>query len=472
MARAVVRSWSRSWGCEGENDGRSETGPSESRDKGVERRAFPRLPWRSLMPLDLGEGTEIQDFSPSGIGFRANHPIHPHQIFELTPQGSLAFGGAKVPCEVLWARPDRKHDVYVGGARFLHVPSGRVNQPLTKYLYSVLKSGQHQVPVSFAPLILLEDEVEATRVVERVKGAALPPFFAEMVDRAKGFTRRRDYAWKWCYEAMKHTQLSCVDPIYSHLLDNTKLCGFLLSILLDDLADEAHDPTLIQEAIKMMQSRNGLDVRKVPPADRPQADFLNGLWDMIQKNVWQFPRYFEFRDLLYYDFERIADTLRYAHLSNNRTRMINEQEAILHEGNNINVMIDAMLDIMCSPAFVHDELGNLREIAWHGQMMCKIANWVATWRREVAVNDWTSGIIAAALRANVISHADLDARNDKKVIEKIENSCVEADFLWKWEQHRSWILENVGVVRSVDVKRYLAGLEKFFQMQLFSKGLQ
>ena len=46
------------------------------------------------------------------------------------------------------------------------------------------------------------------------------------------------------------------------------------------------------------------------------------------------------------------------------------------------------------------------------------------------------------------------------------------NFVWQWQTHHSWIREQCTDVKSVDMTKYLKGLEHFYQMQMASKGLQ
>jgi hypothetical protein len=269
------------------------------------------------------------------------------------------------------------------------------------------------------------------------------------------------------------TVLSSVDAAYLTTLGNTKFAGFMLSILLDDLADEQSDShILLEECEKMIFLNKPLNLKKVPLSERPQAEFIGHMWGMIQINMRQFPRFEPLKEIIRYDFERIVDTLRYARLSNKFCNAINEEEAFIHEGNNINVSIDAMMDVMCSPSFDLSELGKLREHVWHAQMMCKIANWIATWRREVLIGDWTSGIIAMGLRAGIITHDNLLKGNRSMIVKQIENSALEENLMLEWQNHRVWIRERARDVRSVDLNKYLKGIEQFYRMQMFSVGLQ
>lgn len=440
---------------------------SEEPSQGQNRRAYVRIPFPYSVASQVGGRFEVRDFSPGGVGIVSSERFEDQHFVRF----SIAVPGMPEPvpftCEILW-RKNLGTGEHFAGTRF--VDQG-LTQTITKYLYSAVRDRGNQT-VTLTPLTLVSQPEAADRIVAGIQALKLPPFFEELAQRARAFSRRPAYIWKWCYQAMKALTLNSVDSSFESILSGAKFAGFLFSILLDDLADEEKDSRLLDEVGQRIILGKPLNLENVTLKERQTAEFLEDLWRIIQGNMRQFPRYAEFNDLVQYDFEQIFGTLKYSRLSNRYVTMINEQEAVLYEGNNINVMIVAMLDLMCSPGVDVKELGMFREAVWNGQMMCKIANWIATWRREIRVGDWTSGIVAHALRTGVLKYDDLSDENTATIVRAIENSTVEEDFMWKWEKRRRWILTHVDDIKSVDMRTYLKGLETFYQMQLVSRGLQ
>jgi len=437
---------------------------------GKEKRAFPRLHWKAPIRSTSGEEYLVQDFSPGGVGLISKIALKARQFIEfaLNPPGVMS--PTVLTCQVLWVRKDQRSEEYIAGTRF--VSDSENEYSLTRYLYNVIKSRIEGDSVSLTPINLLSKENLDRSLVNKIQNVELPPFFRSQIATSRRFNHRPEYIWKWCYQAMKETTLSTVHPEFAQLLDNTKLTSFMLSILLDDLADEKGDTSLLEECCKMIFFRQPIDFSGFSEEDRLQGNFIKNLWTIIQSNMKQFARFDEFSEIIHYDFQQIVNTLKYALLSNKTPGMINEREAILYEGNNINVMTDLMMDIMCSPAFEAGELGLLREVGWHAQMMCKIANWVSTWKREVRIGDWTSGVIAKGLGENVIEPKSLFRDNHAAVINNIEESGVEESLLCDWERHRIWIAKHCDQIKSVDLRAYSRGIEAFYRMQLISKGLQ
>ena len=179
----------------------------------------------------------------------------------------------------------------------------------------------------------------------------------------------------------------------------------------------------------------------------------------------------EFKDLIQYDLEQSISSLQYAYLSNTMFNILNEQEAMLYEGNNINVILNGMLDITCSPDFRTDMLGALREALCHAQMMCKISNWLSTWEREVKVSDWTSGVIAAAMSEGIIEKSDLANEDKFSIIRKINHSLVPERLMRQWDWHRNRFIQKLTHFESIDLKSYLKALDQFLKIEMALKVL-
>ena len=165
-------------------------------------------------------------------------------------------------------------------------------------------------------------------------------------------------------------------------------------------------------------------------------------------------------------------SVRYALLINLHPNCINEAEETIHQSYGLHVMMNATFDLMCSSKFDMRELGLLRETVLSAQLMCRIANWVATWEREVVSKDFTSGVIAAALRANIITAQELKACEDPiELTTRIKDSHIEGKLLVEWERYWHVIERNSHSISSVDLRAYLKGIETFYQMQIASQKL-
>lgn len=130
------------------------------------------------------------------------------------------------------------------------------------------------------------------------------------------------------------------------------------------------------------------------------------------------------------------------------------------------------IDIMSSPDFEVKDLPLLREIVWRSQYMARIGNWLTTWKRELKERDYSSGIFGYAVINGIISPESLHDGIKEKDIDKMENSGVRNHLLDEWEKKYQEIKEIAPKIRSVDIKKYLDGLEYGLKFHLISEGLK
>jgi len=440
---------------------------SEESSRRENRRAYARIPFPYPVSSQVGGQFEVRDFSPGGVGIVSSERLEDQHFVKFAIDVPGMPGPVPFTCEILWHKELPRTGEHFAGTRFI---DQGLNRAITKYLYSAIRD-QEKETLTLTPLTLASQSELTDRIVTDIQNVKLPPFFEELVQRARPLSRRPAYIWKWCYQAMKSTTLPCVNETYSQILDNTKMINFMFTFLLDDLADEKKEPLLLREYLKMVVLKQPLDFEKIPAAHREEADFLTHLWSIVQSNVRQLPRYEEFKDLIQYDLEQSISSLQYAYLSNTMFNILNEQEAMLYEGNNINVILNGMLDITCSPDFRTDMLGALREALCHAQMMCKISNWLSTWEREVKVSDWTSGVIAAAMSEGIIEKSDLANEDKFSIIRKINHSLVPERLMRQWDWHRNRFIQKLTHFESIDLKSYLKALDQFLKIEMALKVL-
>jgi geranylgeranyl pyrophosphate synthase len=108
--------------------------------------------------------------------------------------------------------------------------------------------------------------------------------------------------------------------------------------------------------------------------------------------------------------------------------------------------------------------------------MTRIANWIATWEREVKENDFTSGVFAYALKNNAISLEllqDNKGKNVYKIINKIKKSKAEAYFLREWEKLYNEVNSLIKILnkkdKSLEASRLLQTIKKLTFLHLINK---
>ncbi len=282
--------------------------------------------------------------------------------------------------------------------------------------------------------------------------------------------RRNSYLWKWCRQGVEVTTLSCVQPDLQEHLYDTKVLGVMLDVLLDDVADQQGDPAFLEYLLRMPFGPAETEAHELEPSRRAYAQLTAEVWREIENRVQRFPRFGEYRDLWRYDYLQLLNTMRYSHLLNQDLALLNLVEHDLYSPHNMHMMVSATLDLMCSPRFDRMELGLLREAVWHAQYMGRIGNLVTTWQREIGERDFSSGVFASA-----VSRGDLDIAD----LLKGDRNCIEAGvfagnhenyFLQQWRKRRLAILALAKRLKSVQLNRLVAGLERLVCLHLGSRG--
>jgi hypothetical protein len=131
----------------------------------------------------------------------------------------------------------------------------------------------------------------------------------------------------------------------------------------------------------------------------------------------------------------------------------------------------ATLDLMCAPRFPLEDVGTLREAAYHAQCMGRIGNLLSTWRRELANRDFTSGVFARAIMEGDLTLDELQHGELAELEARIRNRGHEAYFFGKWLEHRDACQALASRITSLDLRAMLESHDRFFAMYLGSQGL-
>lgn len=281
------------------------------------------------------------------------------------------------------------------------------------------------------------------------------------------------YLWQWCAHGVEITMLPSVTAqLRAHVRD-TKVLSIVLCVLLDDVADEHGDGDLLEALLGLTFADQNGSLRPQQGLKTRHAEITRDLWGEYWYRVSGYPRFSEFEPVLRYDLQQFQNTMRYSHLINEHPYLLNVAEHDLYTSHNMMIVSFATIDLMCSPGFPLSEVGAVREMAWHAQCMGRYGNLLSTWRRELANNDYTSGVFARAVAQGHLTYEDL-ARHDRdagRIEAMIQNRGHEAHFYERWLEHRCRCHECARRVASLDLQGVLNGHDQFFAMHLGSEGL-
>jgi hypothetical protein len=102
--------------------------------------------------------------------------------------------------------------------------------------------------------------------------------------------------------------------------------------------------------------------------------------------------------------------------------------------------------------------------------MGRIGNLITTWERELGDGDYTSGVYARALAEGDVTLEMLRSQDKDAIARAIRGGGHEEYYLARWENFRRRLIELAPRVRSVDLKKLLAGYERLIRLHLGSRG--
>lgn len=312
---------------------------------------------------------------------------------------------------------------------------------------------------------------EKEKILERVFKYELSKPVQNLVDKYdQVFGKRSNFLWKWLGVVYKDTgvALSTVDPKLLDSVTDTKILFTMFFSMLDDVSEFYKDEKLMEDMLNVVT--NTSKTNEITTDER--LSFFKELWNYFQKDIATYPRYKEFKDIFTYDLNQMVNSVRFCYLMNKNPEYMNLQEIEMYESYNMIVFLLNGIDLMASPKFDSKDLPQLRTVFWNAQQMARIGNWLSTWKREIKEDDFCSGVVGYALSENIITVDDLKNLDDNELIQKIENSNVVDYFANTWKQRYQTINKYKNSIKSVDMDKYIAGLESLIKLHLASEGLK
>jgi len=299
--------------------------------------------------------------------------------------------------------------------------------------------------------------------LEEIQKINLPEVLTEWLNKYEKVGERNDFICKWTFQGMKKVTLDSVDDEYKNSVYVTKTKSIILNYLLDDLIDRRKQKEVLEVIINSEEI-----YRPKNEKDRETIKLARDLWQDVQKDIKQYPKYSEFRELFFYDYEQFFNALRYSFLLNNRPFINNLIENQMYLSHNMQGIISIDIDLMASPKLDCDDLPILREIAWFAQRLGRIGNSLTTWEREVKEDDFTSEIFALAVCENVLDASDF--KDKEKVVRKIKESKLEKKLLKEWENNYRVMSILGSNIKSFSLDSFMQGLRELIRMHLISTG--
>jgi len=314
-------------------------------------------------------------------------------------------------------------------------------------------------------------DINKQEILKKISNYSLSEEVKSFVDEyEQNFGERNIFLWKFLGTVFKEAgvTLSTIDKKYFDSITDDKLLFTIICAILDDVAELHRDKELLNEMISVLTTSR---VEKIYE-NNEKIIFIKQLWKHLINKLKTYPRYEEFKDIFIYDFKQMLNALQYSYLVNENPKMLNLNETTNYDCHNMMVFIYNGIDLMVSPDFDYNELPYLRNAFWYAQQMARIGNWLSTWKREVKEKDISSGVFAYVFSNKIIEYNDFETLSTNEIIERIENSDVNEYFMNIWKENYGKLVSLKEEIKSVDMDRYIKGLEKVIKFHMASEGFK
>lgn len=307
--------------------------------------------------------------------------------------------------------------------------------------------------------------------MQSVSDHALPPNLASLADEYSERIGVRDrFVWKWYHLLCPAFRIPVVDCEYEQDVRDLKTCLTFYVTALDDLVDQLDDRTTFEEVAKLPFEAQTPDPT-VDGVDEEYLSFMETVWRRVERRVTTAPRAGEFLDMFQFDLRQMLNAIRHTDLVNSHPETINLSEYTHYAPHNMAMLAYAEIDLMHSSSFDRQELGALRALVTEIQYLARIGNWVTTWERELLEEDFSSGVIAAAVDEGIVSPTELRSLDDvhERVRARITREGVANDLLERWDDEYERIRAEYEL-DTVDVDQLLDGIETVLEFQRQGEG--
>lgn len=305
-----------------------------------------------------------------------------------------------------------------------------------------------------------------------IQSTALPEPVLDVVNRYdRVFGERDRFLWKWIHSLFDAFTLSCVPTEQSEHVKTQKTIFTVFITILDDLAEKRGDTATFAQARRLPYCPETVD-READGVDTEVLEFTADVWDRFQSGIEDAPLRAEYAEVFAFDLRQALNAIDYTRLVNDHLPLANLEGATQYGAHNMVLFPYTDIDLMYSPRFDRSELGTLRDVVWEVQKLARIGNWLTTWERELDEGDFTAGTVVYALREGLISREELETgpTDTVDIAARIRQANVPDLFLAEWQRRydavRSWDFDAT----SVDLDRFVSGMETVLSYHLASQG--
>lgn len=325
---------------------------------------------------------------------------------------------------------------------------------------------------SFDPGMIQNEKVgkAAREFVKTIKALSLYPSHQELIDRFEILKKnnpslhahRTLFLWQMSQAGYQLTSLNLKDVDF--LQSNTLKCqASFISVLLDDVCDLGRDKTVFNKCVLALRG-------KIDSDQTGLYQLIADTWSMVQNELSQTPNYVLLRDMLEKAYQEWIASFEYClwlyeapHFEEKWEKRL---EIIAHTSL---LYMAGLIDLLFVPNLSKQQALAAAQLFLRAQKIVQAANWASTWPRELAQQDFTSGVFSIALENGWVEWNDLKNKPFEEVKQKIQSSPSEN---YLWDECEKLRVESVEIVQEINLPElsgYVNSLSPILFLFLASK---
>jgi len=312
------------------------------------------------------------------------------------------------------------------------------------------------------------------RIAKDLRNVKIPTRLRDFIHEYSKVGSRKEFIWKWSYKVVEEITLSSVSVKLEDLYC-AKVLLIMLVVLLDDSVDEKKDEELFHAL------SNSMSDPIVPKISRVEVSLLKGkrkqyfnialkILTSLINEFKEYPSFDKYIELFRFDFMQMVNSMRYANLVSREPFLMNTKEYFEYFAGNMQGKLSGTVDLMASKKIDESELGSIRTILCHSQVMARIGNWLSTWRRELKDCDYSSVIFPLSVEKGFFNIENIKKGNLD--LSDQQQAEIKEQLLSIWRSHYDEISSFRKKIHSIDVRKFQRGLENLLQLHLSSEGMK
>lgn len=443
--------------------------PAEDRELLADLAQFETRPKGALLTEEGAAVSSLWILVEGSVGVEVGLEAARTRVAELGP-GSLLGEGS-----YLSGRPASASVTTLDDCRLVEIPHAdlriaceehpsfglRVERQLVSVFAERLSRSVAQGARADLPLVDAES-LKSLRTLE------LQPIEEEAIARYARFGNRDPFLWRWCLRALELTTLPVVPEMRRLDARATKFLAAVTVVTVDDVADLGRSSEDLEAALALVDAGSSTDGAGV--SETPLHEELTWLWSALDDRSRLLPEHGGLAAVLAFDWHMVFTANRHARLARDIHAVVNPTENMEYAPHGIAMMVFGTLDLMSSPRPALADVRATRELVHAGQVLCELANMIATWRREIPDRDFSSRIFTLGLARGTFTMDDLRALPTDAIVDRIEEARLEELLIDEWQSHKARAETAAGRIAGYDPSPLLAGYDAVFGMTLAARG--